>query len=159
FATLMRTDESPLAASTRQVLQQIIRAAVENRGLPPTAVEASKHPPRREGDVLTAYSVRTAARAALTLPDEVAVQSFLLALAIGLDNGATPANPPGMANIERAIEPASERQIRLAVLGKPTIRNQLDLTQVFFAAAYSAAASGVEKTQTAFIDAEFAKAQ
>ena len=41
--------------STRQVVQQIVRAAVENRGLPPTVIEGSKQPARREGDALTAY--------------------------------------------------------------------------------------------------------
>ena len=33
YAGLMRTNETPLALSTRQVLQQIVRAAVENRAL------------------------------------------------------------------------------------------------------------------------------
>src|SRR5258705_10014579 len=82
YAGLMRTNESPLTVSARQVLQQIVRAAVENRALPVTAIEGSKHQTRREGDALTAYYVREAARAASVLPAEVSPQAFLLGVAV-----------------------------------------------------------------------------
>ena len=104
YAGLMRTNESPLAMSTRLVLQQIVRAAVENHALPVTAVEGSKQPTRREGDALTAYYVREAARAASALPADVAAQSFLLAVAVGLDSSATPANLSGVAGLLRTVE-------------------------------------------------------
>ena len=149
YAGLMRTNETPLAVSTRQVLQQIVRAAVENRALPVTAIEGSKQPARREGDALTAYYVREAARAASTLPDEVAVQAFLLGVAIGLDGSVIPASIPGVAGLLRTVESPSERQIRLAVLGKPTMRGRLDLTQHFFSSAFLTATSGADATQAA----------
>ena len=86
YAALMRTSETPLAEATRRVVQQIVRAAVENRELPPVAGVDTKQLVRREGDALTEYYVRAAARAACTLPEDVARQAFLLGLAIGLDH-------------------------------------------------------------------------
>jgi hypothetical protein len=157
YAGLMRVDETPLAMSTRHVLQQIVRAAVENSALPQGVIEGSKHPARREGDALTTYYVREAARAAATLPPEVAVQSFLLGVAIGLDNSAAPTAIPGAAGLLRTVESPSERQIRLAVLGKPTMRGRDDLTEHFYSTAYSAAANGGDATQTAALDTELGK--
>jgi hypothetical protein len=157
YAGLMRTNESPVAVSTRLVLQQIVRAAVENRALPVIAIEGSKQPIRREGDALTTYYVREAARAASALPAEVAAQAFLLAVAIGLDSSATPANLSGVAGLLRTVESPSERQIRLTVLGKPTMRGRLDLLR-FFSSAYLTATNGAEVTQTALLDTELGKA-
>ena len=159
YAGLMRTDETPLALTTRQMLQQIIRAAVENRALPVTVAEGSKQHARREADALTAYYVREAARAAMTLPDEVAVQSFLLGLAIGLDGSAAPPSIPGAAGLLRAVESPSERQIRLAILGKPTVRGRLDFTQHFFSSACMTAINGADASQTALLDTELSKAE
>jgi hypothetical protein len=159
YAGLMRTNETPLTLSTRQVLQQIVRAAVENRALPVTAIEGSKQPVRREGDALTTYYVREAARAASSQPGELAAQAFLLGLAIGLNSSIVPPSIPGTSGLLRAAESPSERQIRLAVLGNPTMRGRIDLTQRFFSSAYLAAASGGDTTQPPALDAELAKAQ
>jgi hypothetical protein len=159
YAGLMRTNETPLALSTRQVLQQIVRAAVENKGLPLTTVEGSKQLARREGDALTAYYVREAARAASPLPSEVAAPAFLLGVAIALDSSATPTTIPGAAGLLRTVEPASDRQIRLAVLGKPTMRGRLDFTQHFFSSAYQTATTNAETSQAALLDVEISKAQ
>jgi hypothetical protein len=159
YAGLMRTNESPLAQSTRQVLQQIVRAAVENHALPVTVVEGSKQPARREGDALTAYYVREAARAASAQSGEAANQAFLLGVAIGLDSSAVPASIPGVAGLKRVAETPSERQIRLAMLGKPTMRGRLDLTQHFFSSAFSTATNGAESTQAAALEAELGKAE
>jgi hypothetical protein len=155
----MRTNESPLTVSARQVLQQIVRAAVENRALPLTAIEGSKHQTRREGDALTAYYVREAARAASTLPAEASSEAFLLAVAIGLDSSPAPANLLGVKAQIRTVESPSERQIRLAVLGKPTVRGRLDLTQHFFSSAFLTATNGGDSTQSAALDSELGKAQ
>jgi hypothetical protein len=157
YARLMRVDETPLALSTRHVLQQIVRAAVENRALPPSVVEGSKHPARREGDALTTYYVREAARAASALPPEMAVQSFLLGVVIGLDSSAAPPIIPAVGGQLRTVESPSERQIRLAVLGKPTMRGRDDLSEHFFSTAYSTAANGGDATQAAALDTELSK--
>src|SRR5262245_45586988 len=97
YAGLMRTNETPLAVAARHVLQQLVHAAVENQALPTTAIEGTKQQTRRSGDALTSYLVREAARAASSLPAEVATQAFLLGVAIGLDSSVTPAKLPGMA--------------------------------------------------------------
>jgi hypothetical protein len=157
YAALMRTNETPLALAARHVVQQIVRAAVENKGLPLSVAEGSKQPVRREGDALTSYYVREAARAASALPSEVAVQALLLGTAIGLDSGAT-TTIPGTAGIVSAVESPSQRQVRVAVLGKPTMRGRLDITQHFFSAAFQTATTEAEMSQTALLDAELAKA-
>jgi hypothetical protein len=159
YAMLMRTTETPLVVAARQVLQPIARAALENHALPVTVIEGSKQQARREGDALTDYYVREAARAASSLPNEVAVQAFLLGITIGLDDSNTLANMPGVASMVRAVEPQSERQIRLAVLGKPTMRGRLDLPQHFFSSAFLTAMNGTEETQASALDAELQKAQ
>ena len=159
YAGLMRTNETPLALSTRQVLQQIVRAAVENRALPVTAIEGSKQPARREGDALTAYYVREAARAASSQPGELAAQAFLLGVAIGLDSSVVPPSIPGVAGLLRTVESPSERQIRLAVLGNPTMRGRLDLTQHFFSSAFLTAAGGGEPNAGAAPGCGLSKAQ
>jgi hypothetical protein len=159
YAALMRTSETPLAEATRHVVQQIVRAAVDNRALPPVASVGTKQLVRREGDALTEYYVREAARAASALPEDVARQAFLLGVAIGLDNADTIASLPEMASVVRTIEPPTERTVRLAVLGKPTVCSRFDLTQHFFTAAYVAAVVGAKAAQTAFLDREIANAE
>jgi hypothetical protein len=159
YAGLMRTNETPLAVAARQVLHQIVRAAIENQALPTTSIEGTKQPTRRSGDALTSYLVREAARAASSLPAEVATQAFLLSVAIGLDSSVTPAKLPGMAGVVRTVETDSERQMRLAVLGKPTVRNRIDLPQHFFCAAFLTATNGADATQNGALDAELVDAQ
>jgi hypothetical protein len=92
------------------------------------------------------------------LPAEVAVQAFLLGVAIGLDTSVTPTNIPGSGGLLRTVEPASDRQIRLAILGKPTMRGRLDLTQHFFSSAYQTAATNADTAQAALLDTEISKA-
>jgi hypothetical protein len=159
YAALMRTHETPLAVAARQVLRQIVRAAVENQALPTVVIEGAKQPTRRKGDNLTNYYVRAAARAASSLPDEVAAQAFLLGVAVGLDTAAAPARLSGMAGAVRTVETDSERQMRRAILGQPTVRDRVDLPQHFFSAACLAATSGADATQTSALDAELLDAQ
>jgi hypothetical protein len=108
---------------------------------------------------LTAYYIREAAGAASSQPGESAAQAFLLGAAIGLDSSVVPAKLPGPEGLLRTAESPSERQIRLAILGNPTIRSRTDLTQHFFWSAYLTAANGADTSQTAALDAELAKAQ
>jgi hypothetical protein len=143
YSLLMRAAETPLSAAAKQVLQQIGRAAADNRSLP-VGTNGGNQPARREGDALTEYLVREAARAARSLPEEVASTAFLLGTAIGLDTSQTMANPSAVAGAARTVELPSERMIRLTVLGSPTMRGRLDVTQHFFQTAYSTAANAAE---------------
>jgi hypothetical protein len=45
------------------------------------------------------------------------------------------------------------------VLGKPTVRGRLDLTQHFFSSAFLTASNGGDSTQTVALDTEISKAQ
>ncbi|HEX5471121.1 MAG TPA: M12 family metallo-peptidase [Lacipirellulaceae bacterium] len=158
YASLMRTSETPLALATRQVVQQIVRAAVDNRALPAAAAVGSNANTRRDGDALTEVYVRTAARAASSLPQNAARQAFLLGLVIGLDDSNAMNDVPGIASVAPTIEPNSERMVRLAVLGKPTIRGRSDLVEHFFTSAYMAAASGLQTASAASLEREMANA-
>ena len=159
FAALMRTNETPLALATRAVLQRIVRGAIENKGLPLAAIEGVKQPIRRDGDALTSYYVREAARAAAELPPESANKAFLLALSIGLDTSPTPTMTFDNSAVLRTAESPSDRQVRLAVLGKPTMRGRLDTPVRFFSAAYQALVSGGDKTQATSIDVAVGRSQ
>jgi hypothetical protein len=152
YARLMKTDETPVAAAARQVVQKISSAAVDNRALPTIATGNATQTIRREGDVLTDYYVREAARATSGQPGDVAPQAFLLGLAVGLDDANSLATIPGLGSQLRVVEAPSERTIRLTALGKPTVRGRLDLIQHFFTSAYLTSVSGAETVQTAAVD-------
>jgi hypothetical protein len=159
YAMLMRSGQTPITVAAKKVLQQIVHAAIDNRSLPATAVSGSNQPARRDGDALTEYYVREAAKAASTLPEDVAAPAFLLGVVIGLDhtNGLTALSIGG--NLITTIEPQSERLTRLAVLGKPTMRGNSDLLQRFFGSAFLTAAMGADAAQPAILDLELQLAQ
>ncbi len=160
YAMLMRTAQTPLATAAKQVLQQIVRAAINNHGLPPSTIKGAALATRRQGDALTEYYVREAARAARALPDDVGRQAFLFGAAIGLDDSNALATMPGIgASLLRTVEAPSERMIRLTVLGKPTLRGRFDLAPHFFASAYLATSAGANAAQTAALEAELQKAE
>lgn len=161
YAQIVRSETaSPLVVASRQVLQQIVRAAADNRGLPVGTNALGKDAStRRQGDELAAYLVREAARAAEGLPEALKQQAFLLAVTIGL-NDAQPALPlTAKANILRAIETPSERTLRLKVLGEPTILGRRDLAQHFFASTQLVDIAGAPAAQTVGITKELADAQ
>jgi hypothetical protein len=145
---------TPLAASAKQVLQAIRRAAAANRALPASIGNDDAAPTRREGDELTDYYVRQAARAAELLPDDVAPRALLVALGVGLDHSNLLWTIPGASGLARAVESPTERTARLAVLGEPTIRGRRDLAQHFFVSGYLAATMGAATAQTAGVAKE-----
>lgn len=159
YAMLMKTSESPLVAATKRVVKQISQAASENRLLPTVAIQGSKLAVRREGDALTNYYVREAARVAKSLSDEEAPQAFLLGTAIGLDDSNALASIPSLAKLVAAIETPSERAIRVAMLGKPTVRNRLDASVHFFAAAFLTSVSNADATESALLDLSLQQAR
>jgi hypothetical protein len=149
----------PLVVATKQVLQEIRDAAVANRTLPMARPGNPAERFRREGDALTDLYVQRAARAASTLPEEVAPRAFLLALAVGLDNAPSLAAIPEAAEVAVAVEAPSERAMRLALLGEPTIRGRRDFVGHFFISAYLTSALGAEAAQAAGVAKELVDAQ
>jgi hypothetical protein len=150
---------TPVVAAARQVLRAIVSAAKSNHALPVAVDKKQSGDKQREGDSLTDYLVRHAAQAATTVPPEVAPQAFLLALGIGLDNTDSLSRLPVVGALAQAIETPSERTIRLAAVGEPSMRGRHDLMQHFFLSSYLTAAVGAEAAETIGIAKEMSDSQ
>lgn len=111
------TEAKTLVAATRVVVDAVRRAAESRQHL--------------EGDRLTEFYVRRAARAAEKLPPKLAKKAFLLGLAIGLNKPADFEGHAALARLVGLIESDRQRQRRLAVLGNPTMNGRADLAQHF----------------------------
>jgi uncharacterized protein YfiM (DUF2279 family) len=148
----------PLAMGTRQVLDELSRAALANKTLPTESKEAGAVT-RRSGDALTDYYVRRAAAAAKLLPADIAPNAFLLGLGIGLGDSKQLEANPATANLTGALEAPRERTMRLAMLGEPTILGRRDLAQHFFVSALLSASAGAAAAQAAGISKEMLDAQ
>ena len=158
YMRLMSPDApTPLGSAAKSVLQEIVRAAVANRGLPETSDGAENNGglSRRTGDALTEYYVRQAARAARALPDEVAPRAFLVALGVGLDDSGLLMKFPGTAQLAMAVEAPGERATRLKMLGEPTMRGRRDLAQHFFVSAFLTATMGADAAKAAGLTKEY----
>ena len=97
YAMIMRSWETPMTEATKRVLQQIVPAAVNNRSLAVGISTGTNQPVRRDGDALTDYFVREAARAPRHCLRRSRAQAFLLGLAIGLDSSKTADDVAGVA--------------------------------------------------------------
>jgi hypothetical protein len=162
FAQMVKSEAgTPIVLATRQVLEQMVRAAVDNRTLPATAASSATtgQATRRQGDALTDHLVRQAARAAQGLPDDVKRQAFLLAMVVGLNDTELLAQLPAIGKLVGAIEAPSERTIRLAMLGEPTMRGRRDLTRHFMLSAFLTATTSADAALAAGIAKEMADAQ
>jgi hypothetical protein len=148
------TVATPLSDAARHVLQEIVRAAVSNKARPVAIAGSAATKSRLVGDDLTTYYVRRAARAADRLPDDVAPRALLVALGIGLDRSGLLSKIPGSASLVQAIEPASERTIRLTVIGEPAMRGRPDLADHFFVSAYLTATMGGDAARSAGVTKE-----
>jgi hypothetical protein len=89
----------------------------------------------------------------------VAARAFLLALAVGLDDAQSLATIPEMAEVAAGAEPPSERAVRLALLGEPTVRQRRDLARHFFISAYLTSTLGGPAAQAAGVAKELVDAQ
>jgi hypothetical protein len=156
YVQLMSTSSvaTPLTAAARHVLQEIVRAAVSNKGRPVPIGGTATPIARLVSDDLTAYYVRRAARAADQLPDDIAPRAFLVALGIGMDHSGLLAKLPGSASVAQAIEPPSERAIRLTMIGEPAMRGRQDLAEHFFVSAYLTATMGADAARAAGVTKE-----
>jgi hypothetical protein len=152
------TVSTPLTDAARHVLKEIVRAAVSNNARPVASDSTSTPIARLAGDDLTAYYVRRAAGAADKLPDDVAPRAFLVALGIGLDRSGLLAKLPGSNSLVQAIEPVSERMIRLKMIGEPAMRGRQDAVEHFFVSAYLAATMGADAASAAGIAKELVDA-
>jgi hypothetical protein len=160
YAQLMKSEAgSPMVVATREVLQQIVRSAADNRGLPDKNIAGITLPTRKHGDELTNYLVREAARAAQSQPEEVRLQAFITGVSLGLNDSEVRTQLPAMSNVLRTIEPPSERIMRMTALGDPTMLGRRDLLRRFLASAFATVNSDGPATVAAALSRELADAR
>lgn len=138
FATQVKPLVTPAkitqAEGVKRVLTAVTLAAEANARLPKEA-EKPGASLRRSDDALCEYLVQTAAKAALELPDELAMRCFLIAVGLALDDSDALTALPGFGRILgrqlAEMEDAEMRKRRIAALGSPTMRGRRDLCQHF----------------------------
>ncbi len=130
-----------LVGGAQFVVNAISRAARDNRQLP----VSSKDPKAqlwRTGDELTSYYVRRAADAARRLRPDVARSAFLLGLGVALDDTNFVRDKPALADVWKKVEPDEQRQVRLLLMGSPTIHKRHELVEHFAMSAALTVLSG-----------------
>lgn len=137
FIQLLRPTKMDLASRLRD-LAVVKHAQTVTRAI--TREAEANHARRGEtgyltGDALTEHLVRQAARVAKTLPNEHAAKAFLFGLGVALDDSDMLREKPVIGTVLRAIETDVQRQRRIDVLGKPTIRRRDDLLKHFVVSA------------------------
>lgn len=137
-------EAATIASSARRVLGAVTQSAA--------ALGAGAG--RIDGDKLTQRYVRAAAAAANREQKAVRVQAFFLALAIAIDRADTLRGYPVLGDYVRTIESDRERDARLKVLGKPTMRGRVDLGQHFFFSAAILALTGESSAEAAGLTKE-----
>lgn len=138
-------DETALA-DTRRTLVHLVQVIRKRR---PDASASGNQPPADQwyaGDKLTEFYVRQAALAAVQLEPQEPEKAFLLSLGIFLDESGVLLKFPATAAFVANVEPKSQRESRLSILGSPTMRDRRDLAQHFFLSAYLTATMGPQVT-------------
>ena len=137
-----------LADNARTVLAAVVKAAGDNHRLPQrSGVDGVAF--RRTDDELTAYYIRTAAKAARELPEKDAAPAFLLALGIALDDSTTVRGNLLTRRLWHKVESGEARKLRLSVLGEPMLFGRHDLAQHFAVSAALTATAGPESAESA----------
>jgi hypothetical protein len=120
-----------LEKNARVIIAAIVKAAEKNQRLPDRSTPGTAPPFRRSGDSLTEYYFREAAIAARDLPQGEAAPAFLVGLAIALDDADLFRKNPVTGALWRRIEPDEQRELRLKVIGQPTMYGRHDSCQHF----------------------------
>jgi hypothetical protein len=144
-----RTDSPPaeaatVASSARRVLQAITQSA--------TSLKADET--HIDGDKLTERYARSAAATAAREPEGLRAQALFLGLAIAIDRSDTLRKYPVLGDYVRTIESDGERDARLKVLRRPTMRGRVDLGQHFFFSAAIFALTGEPSAEAAGLTKE-----
>jgi hypothetical protein len=140
-----------VAEGARDVVAAIVRAAQVNARLPARREAGDEGRVRLGGDELTIFYVREAARAARRLPDEIAASSLLVALGVALDDSQIVRSNPLTARLCKQVETDAERDMRLRVVGQPTMLTRRDWTQHFVVSCFLVETVGEQLAETAGI--------
>jgi hypothetical protein len=112
-------------AGARAVAQVVLQAARANKARATAGLE-----PFREDGLMALY-VRSAAAAARKLPEQHAVEAFLLGLGMALERDHVPGRFCPIADRFQRDESAAGRRRRLALVGRPTVRGSVELSRHF----------------------------
>jgi hypothetical protein len=141
--------KSSLAEATKSVVQAIVEGIRINRMMQEVY----------EGDQLTEFYVRQAAKAAAKLPPDLAADAFLLGLGIALNDADWVRDVPSFGAVCRQIETDAEFRERVESLGEPTLRERHDLMLHFMLSAAFAAHFGPAAAEKAGLVKELADAE
>lgn len=153
------TDQLRLVEATRAVVHAVVREA--------TAIQHSEHDQsaekesldRHAGDALTARYVKAAAKAASEQDEAVATKAFVFGLGIACDHTGAIRRLPAGREFCAAVESATDRQERLAVIGQPTLYGRRDLLLHFLVSCYLTGSLGARAAEAAGLMKEFADAR
>jgi len=127
----------PLVKDTQQILGHLLQVARRQN-----EAEAAQEP--LPGDELTNLYVRQACQVAQRLRSANSKRALLLALGIFMDDSETLRSFPGTSAFIRRVESEEQREERINVMGKPTMRERRDLVKHFFVSAHLVVVGGVE---------------
>lgn len=137
-------EAATVASAARRILQAVTQSAA--------SLGAAAN--RGDGDKLTERYVRAAAAAADREPETLRAQALFLGLAIGIDRSDTLRGYPVLGDYVRTIESDRERDARLQLLRKPTMRGRVDLGQHFFFSAAILVMTGESSAEMAGLTKE-----
>lgn len=129
---------------TARALGQLLQIVKAKRPQPAASNSQSAASPWYTGDKLTEFYVRQAALAVVQLEPAEMERVFLLALGLFFDDTGLLHKFPATAGFAARAESQSLSDIRLGILGEPTLRDRRDLAQHFFISAHLAALLGPE---------------
>lgn len=140
-ATVKRSrSTTPIARETQKVLTHLVSFAEQQHQLAAGGNAADEA--AVTGDELTNLYIRQAAQAALKLRSKSSPRAMLLALGIFVDDQVFLREFAGTADFLKQVESDEQREKRLQVLGKPTMRERTDLTKHFLVSATLCVAIG-----------------
>jgi hypothetical protein len=132
----------------RRVVTAVTNAAERNQRLPSATSTGHIRPYRMTGDELTEFLIRNAAVAARTLPSDQASKAFLMGIGISLDTSDMLRKHPLTRALWQSIETDAQHQMRLKVVGQPTIHGRGDLAQHFAVSAALTALLGAKGAES-----------
>ena len=144
----------PLIKETRAILTQLLVTAQQQLLDSESPTDA-----KLSGDELTNLYVRQAALAASRSRSTNAKRAMLLALGIFMDDTRTLRSVPGIGSFISRVETETQRDERLAVMDKPTMRDRTDLTKHFFVSAHLFVAGGKQAAVSAGLAKEMMDSQ
>lgn len=131
-----------LINGSRRIVAQLVRVT-KARQPEKTADDSSTEDPQwYTGDQLTEFYVRQAALVTLQLEPEELEQVLLTSLGVFLDDSDMLLKFPATSAFMSNVESKPQRDLRLEILGSPTMRDRRDLAQHFFVSAHLTATLG-----------------